>query len=128
MDRRNFRAAREFERQYRSPEDAPNPAVGAFVGISDGDPTGSPSCFTAIVTSGWPRSSWLGPARDALLAGWIVRLGPGRSTAIGPSVVTCSATLQSTRARETSIDAVAMLVAEMSSESVAGARGVGPQV
>jgi hypothetical protein len=43
--RRNFRPAGEFQTQNRSPEDAPNPAVGAFVGISDGDPAGSPSCF-----------------------------------------------------------------------------------
>ena len=41
---RNFRVPREFRRTNRSPEDAPNPAVGAL-GISGGDPEGSPSSY-----------------------------------------------------------------------------------
>src|SRR5205823_2991045 len=57
-----------------------------------------------------------------------VRLQPGSVTVSGPSVVMFSATLQSTWARVTSIDAVAMLVALIVIESLDGAAGAGPQV
>jgi hypothetical protein len=56
------------------------------------------------------------------------RLQPGSVTVSGPSVVMWSATLQSTPARATSIEAVAMFVAVMSIASVRGMRGAAPHV
>ena len=38
--RRNFRPAEEFQSLNRSPEDAPNPAVGALLGSATGTPRG----------------------------------------------------------------------------------------
>src|SRR3977135_1570434 len=57
-----------------------------------------------------------------------VRLQPGSVTVSGPSVVICSATLQSTWARLTSIDAVAMLPALIVMEALDSAGGAGPHV
>ncbi len=53
---------------------------------------------------------------------------PFRLICRGPSVVTFRATLQSTRARATSMVRVERLVAVMSMRSARGAAGAGPQV
>ena len=48
-DERNFRRAGEFEPRNRSPEDAPNPAVGALLGSATGTLHGVPVVLTRLL-------------------------------------------------------------------------------
>ena len=99
--RRNFRLAGEFETQNRSPEDAPNPAVGALLGSATGTLRG-PRRTLRVDPAIWDDGfGWVQRA-------WTVRPQAGSVTVIGPSVLMFSLTLQSTWAREMSIEAMAM--------------------